>query len=195
MPPRRAAQSNNIPAVNRRRTPKKETTALAAVLSFLKDTRGLISWAASDMAATLRITKSQADEAVTMLALQGYIRVAEEGRWMTTIAGENISVSISPHFQRETVERALIELRGRIQQFNKGRQTGAKVIKAIAFGDFLSSSPRVQAADVGIGLQRSENAETESKILTMLRDRSALLHLRRYENWMGKRTHQDLTKK
>jgi hypothetical protein len=192
MPSRRPALARKTPAVDQRKSSKKGSAPLAAVLSFLKDTRGIISWARDDMAATLHITKSQADEAVTILSLQGYIRAAEEGRWMTSIAGENISSSAAPHYQRETVERTLLELSQRIQQFNKDRQSGAKVVKAVAFGDFLSGSPRVQAADVGIQLQRREDAETESKIFAMLRDRSPLLHLRRYEEWMSKRTHRDV---
>src|SRR5215831_5558221 len=85
----------------------REAVSREAVFSFLKDTRGIVTWTAADLARTLRVSVAQVRQALPILEMQGYIRAAEHSEWMTTIAGEQISGSASPRFKKAAVERAL----------------------------------------------------------------------------------------
>lgn len=171
-----------------------------AVFSFLKDTRGVVTWTAADLARTLRVSVAQTKQALPILEMQGYIRAAEHDEWMTTIAGEQISGSAAPRFGKVAVDRALNELRDRIRQLNKDSKSDFTVSKAVAFGDFLGNASRVQAADVGIQLKQRagrkigavDSAKVEKLLFTALRTRSAMLHLQRYADWMAARTHRRL---
>ena len=72
----------------------------------------------------------------------------------------------------------------------------------MAFGDFLSDRPRVQAADVGIEFvkRKSDDAQAHSAtdnkerfaFLKQLRAKNAALNLQPYQEWMSKRSHQKL---
>jgi len=78
----------------------------------------------------------------------------------------------------------------------------AKAAQAVGFGDFLSGRPRVQAADVGIGLEpRNPTAhhphwagerERQEAFLKQLRGKTPLLNLQPYAEWMNARTHRKL---
>src|SRR5215831_8769759 len=87
----------------------REAVSREAVFSFLKDTRGAVTWTAADLARTLRVSIAQAKQVLPILEMQGYIRAAEHDEWMTTIAGEQISGSAAPHFEKINVDRALNE--------------------------------------------------------------------------------------
>lgn len=167
-----------------------------AVFSFLKDTRGMISWTARDLAETLSVTLAEANIALPILEMQGYVKRSGKDGWLTTIEGESVSGSVTPRYKREAVEDALKSLRARIRELNADRNSDVKVIRAVAYGDFLSGRPRVQAADVGIELigHNSPDAKHESPILSTLRAKSPMLHLRRFQAWMSARTHRALFK-
>ena len=61
----------------------------------------------------------------------------------------------APRFARESVEQAVESLKERIKEINNEVKGVFKITEAVAFGDFLLSElPRVQPADVGIGLAR-----------------------------------------
>jgi DNA-binding MarR family transcriptional regulator len=45
----------------------------AAVMSFLKDTRGLLSWTTRDLAETLDIPVSEAAKVIPIMEMQGYV--------------------------------------------------------------------------------------------------------------------------
>ena len=191
---------------NRVRLAKHEApkVPLAAVFSFLKETRGMVTWTTRDLAATLLISNAAAGEVIPYLSMQGYVRAtAKDSEWLTTMAGENVSASATPRFSREAVQRALGSLGERIKEFNRNHASDYAIKNAVAFGDFLGDRPRVQAADVGIELER-KSAKTGAKFaaaseraleLDLLRDirgRSPLFHLRRYEPWMKTRTHRKI---
>jgi len=177
---------------------------IAAVFSFLKETRGMVTWTTEDLAAVLLITERVAGEIIPLLTMQGYVRATgKDSEWLTTMAGENVSGSATPRFSREAVQRALDSLSDRIRELNRERSSDFVIPSAVAFGDVLSNRPRVQAADVGIQLKRktgkrdskfaaaSERA-VERALLKSLRNRSQLLHLCPYQDWMGARTHRRL---
>ena len=181
-----------------------------AALSFLKDTKGALTWTARDLANTLEINRPESEQALALLQAQGYVQPARAAKeWMTTPAGETVSGAKAPRFASERVEQALGALKTRIQQSNKNRQAPFRITDAVAFGDFLvPDRARVQSADVGIRLARRENfrrdnnsateprsaseAQAELKFLRDLRAKSAHLNLRPYADWMRKRTHRDL---
>jgi hypothetical protein len=176
---------------------------VAAIFSFLKETRGMDTWTTRDMAETLRITTKKASALLPYLSMQGYVRQAgQKSEWMTTTAGATVSGSSVPHFLRESVERAIDSLAERMKLFNKSSDSSLEIKKAVAFGDFLRDGARVQAADVGILLSRKSKARamgavrdertTGQALLNSLRNSSALLHLSLYEDWMGARTHRKL---
>jgi hypothetical protein len=172
--------------------------SLAAVMSFLKETKGLLTWASLDLATTLNISKAEANRVSTILKLQDYVRptpVADE--WITSPAGESVSGATTPRFLLETVNEALTELSERIRAFNKELSLAFRIKHAVAFGDFLREQPRVQAADVGLECiaKKSDDRSTTKAvkgILKQLRNGSLVLNLQPYEPWMSKRTHLNL---
>lgn len=125
----------------------------AAVLSFLKDTRGALNWNLSDLIGTLKINASDARQVIAVLQIQGYIKAAHgNSEWITTSAGEEVSCSKPPRFTRQSIEQALAALGNRIKAVNQNPKSPFKISKAVAFGDFLSDRQRVQSPDVGIEL-------------------------------------------
>lgn len=164
-----------------------------SVFSFLKDTRGIVSWTTRDLADTLKVSLAQANDALPILEMQGYVKRSGRNEWMTTIAGESVSDSVTPRYRNEAVKQALDELQKRIDDTNADRSADFTVTAAVAFGDFLSDRTRVQAADVGIDWRpHGCSTSTPKEILAKLRARSAMLHLQRYANWMVGRTHRRL---
>lgn len=132
--------------------------AVDALLSFLKETKGLFSWSTKDLAETLKLSRPQAAEVLTLLRAQGYVQ-AESGKsdqWLTTTSGETVSGSKLPRFNPEKVRQALASLQQAIEENNKNKNSEYKIARAVAFGDFLkhaaSTVGKVQAADVGIEL-------------------------------------------
>jgi DNA-binding transcriptional MocR family regulator len=175
-----------------------------AALSFLKDTKGALTWTIRDLAATLNINRTDVDRVIALLQAQGYVQAAHaNGEWMTTPSGETVSGAKLPRFDRTSVEGALASLQERIKQMNKDTKGPFKITTAVAFGDFLvKDRARVQAADVGIELSRrgdrlgdfqsASGAREERAVLRELRTRTALLLLKPYADWMKSRSHRNL---
>jgi hypothetical protein len=193
------------------RGPKTATSLLPtipaeAALSFLKDTKGALTWAARDLADTLKIDRREAERALAFLQAQGYVQPqGTKGQWMTTPAGETVSGAKSPRFTPESVQQALTALKDRIRDNNKNRQAPFRITDAVAFGDFLlPDRARVQSADIGIRLARREDsqrknistveprsasdAKAERDFLRELRAKSTHVILRPYADWMRRRS-------
>jgi DNA-binding MarR family transcriptional regulator len=173
----------------------------AEALSFLRDTRGVTTWTARDMAESLKIGVADAKHVIAILELQGYVKRTEDDEWMTTLSGEEVSGSRIPRYTRQRIERALEELRIRIAGINRDPNAGYKIEQAVAFGDFLSERQRVQSAEVGVRLLRrgdsgnsnsAEEHKTQQTFLRRLQGRGGLLHVRPFEEWMSERTHRKL---
>lgn len=175
----------------------------AAVMSFLKDTRGSLTWTTRDLAETLGIANADAAKVLTIMEMQGYVKPTHGGKdWLTTSAGETVSGSKLPHFTRERIEAALSALKQRIAAARKDFKSPFKISAAVAFGDFLSDRSRVQAPNVGIDFARRKTDEsargsaTESKeriaFLKQLRGKNTPVHLQPYQEWMRKRSHLKL---
>jgi hypothetical protein len=170
---------------------------IAAVFSFLKDMRGALTWTAQDLIATLKVTRKDADKILALLQLQGYVQNTESGEWLTTASGEIVSDSKSPRFQPANIEQALAAVSARIADVNRDVHSGFKIIKAVAFGDFLSRPSKCQAADVGVELRprvagKDRNKTEERMFLKQLAAKNKFLHLQPYEEWMGQRSHRPL---
>ena len=188
--PSRAQSANNgsIPA--------------AALFSFLKETRGLTTWALGDLAKALNISPSAAKQALAILEMQGYVKPGGSTEWITTPAGEIVSGSKSPRYSRETVERSLESFADHIRRVNEDHSAEYTIADAVAFGDFLSGRARVQAADLGILLEPRNPAAHDLKsaaeqtrqeaFLKQLRGRTPLVNLHPYAPWMSARTHRNL---
>jgi hypothetical protein len=188
----------------------RETLPAEAALSFLRDTKGLLSWSPRDLSQTLNISREETERVVALLQIQGYVQAdaQKSGEWITTPSGETVSGAKPPRFDRETVEAALTSLTQRIANTNNDRTAKFRITRAVAFGDFLAKDhTRVQAADVGIELARKDReqssdeiaaahsaveAREEQQFLRQLRGRSALITLRPYSAWMAKRTHEKI---
>ena len=187
-------------------SPGKKLPAVEAeaALSFLKDTKGALTWSAKDLSDVLKIPRREAEQVIQLLEAQGYAqRARESGDWMTTPAGETVSGAKPPRFTRESVKQALDTLQERIKQVNKDANAPFKVTRGVAFGDFLPSDrARVQAADVGIALEKrgategeltsASDAKQERAFLQQLRGKTALLHIHVYADWMAQRSHRKL---
>src|SRR5471030_2873570 len=133
----------------------------AAVMSFLKDTRGSLTWTTRELAETLGIAAAEAAKVLAIMEMQGYVKPTQSGKdWLTTSAGETVSASKLPHFTRERVDAALAALKQRIAAVRKDFKSPFKITVAVAFGDFLSDRPRVQAPDVGIDFARRKSDDT-----------------------------------
>ena len=175
----------------------------AAVMSFLKDTRGLVSWSSRDLTETLGIAAAEAAKVIAIMEMQGYVKSQQGGReFFTTGEGQAVSGSKLPHLTVERVEKALAALKERIGAVRKDFKAPFKISKAVAFGDFLRESSRVQAADVGIELVKrtDDDAQTRSAtenkerfaFLKQLRGKNAPLNVQPYQEWMSRRSHQKL---
>jgi hypothetical protein len=188
---------------------QKETEALGGrnlpeipldvLWSFLKDTRGAVKWSAKDLRETLKLDAKQAQQILAILEMQGY--VGKEGEaWLTTAAGESMSKSKRPQFSASSVSNALDTFKERIGAVNRDKRSEFTITRAVAFGDFLSGRPQVQAADVGIELSRRdvmsgnrEDMETKRlTFLTGLQRKSRLFKVQTYRPWMSQRSHRDL---
>jgi len=178
-------------------------------LSFLKETKGQVSWTIREMASTLKIGAKEAADAIAVLQIQGYVRPAAGSDWLTTPEGEAVAGAKSPRYARASVEQALDALKARMDDMNRHATQEYQVTNAVAFGDFLSERPQVQAADVGVQLAprkggyRKLNPDVEAvdsaveqatqrRVLQKLRARTALLNLRPYEEWMSHRSHRKI---
>src|SRR5258707_10492949 len=94
-----------------------------AALSFLKDTKGALTWTTRDLADTLKIDRREAERALAFLQAQGYVQPrGTKGQWTTTPAGETVSGAKPPRFTPETVQHALTALKDRIRANHKNRQ-------------------------------------------------------------------------
>ena len=174
----------------------------AAVLSFLKETRGMPNWNLRDLARSLRISAAEAKRATALLEVQGYIGRTGDGDWLTTGSGNAVSGSKRPRFTPEAVTAGLSALAERINVVNQDRKARFRITRAVALGDFLSNRARVQAPDVGIQLIRREHEGDQrdsatgqvarSQFLKQLRGRTAVIAIRPYEEWMSSRTHRSL---
>jgi DNA-binding transcriptional regulator YhcF (GntR family) len=175
----------------------------AALLNFLKETRGATNWTSRDLAKSLKISPAAAKRALPILEMQGYVKPSgSKDQWMTTPHGETVSGSKFPRYSRATVERSLASFADHLKRINQDSSAEYKIADAVAFGDFLSGRARVQAADVGIRLQprnatghhphfASERSRQEA-FLKQLRGKTPLLNLQPYAEWMRARTHRSL---
>ena len=203
MTSRSRGQAVSPPLTNAR--PVGSTTIPAeAALSFLKDTKGALTWSGRDLSSILNISRRDAQQVIALLDAQGYAkRASSPDEWLTTPAGESVSGAKPPRFSRESVLEAAKSLTERIKQTNSDPKALFKITNAVAFGDFfLTDRSRVQAAEVGVAFTRRDPALRELRsategrakrqFLTQLRGRTALLRLRPYAEWMSKRTHLKL---
>jgi hypothetical protein len=202
--PNKPAQSSRaggaIPNDHTQNSKSLPDVPAAELLSFLKQTRGAQTWTEKDFAKALRIGLPEAKQAILVLQLQGYIQAANQtGKWRITEEGNLVSGSKSPRFTRQSVEQALDDLRDRIKALNEDANSHYKIADAVAFGDFLGDEARVQAAEVGIRLApkkgelpaSAKEHRAQLAFLRQLRGKTALLHIRSYEDWMRSRSHRD----
>jgi hypothetical protein len=188
----------------------KVSLPAAALLSFLKGTRGATAWTVRDLTKTLKLSAAQANQAIAILEMQGYVKPTGSKReWMTTPAGEIVSGSKAPRYSRATVEKSLAAFADHVRRVNEDSRAPYKIAVAVAFGDFLTDRVRVQAADIGIRLtprsfaaelpqeaarpvQKGEQ-ERQASFLKQLRGRTPLLNILPYAEWMSVRTHRNLS--
>jgi hypothetical protein len=184
-------------------TSSQTTLPASQVMSFLRDVHSSLTWTEQDFAALMNVSKDQTKAALGMLQLAGYVEPLEKGKWRTTDQGRQIAGGKTPRFTSESMEKALGELKKRITLLNSDQGATYRVLRAVAFGDFLSDRVRVQAADVGIELQPRASTESdkeesvtsraqEKDLLKRLQGRSTLLRVQQYEPWMSDRSHRDL---
>ena len=173
------------------------TIPIAAVFSFLKDMRGALTWSEQNLIATLKVSRKDADKILALLQMQGYMQKTQSGEWLTTAAGEIVSGSKSPRFKPANIEQALAASSARIADVNRDVHSKFKIIKAVAFGDFLSRPSKCQAADVGVELRprvagKDRDKTQERTFLKQLGAKNKFLYVRPYEEWMSQRPHRRL---
>jgi DNA-binding transcriptional regulator YhcF (GntR family) len=203
MAPKTARNPKSAPERLSRAQPANNAAIPAAALfSFLKETRGTTSWMARDLARALKISPAAAKQALAILEMQGYVKPTSSTDWTTTPAGEIVCGSKFRRYSRETVERSLESFSDHLKRVSEDASAEYKIAEAVAFGDFLSGRPRVQAADVGIRLEPRDPGAHDAKsaaeqgrqdaFLRELRGRTPLVNLHSYATWMSARTHRSL---
>ncbi len=181
----------------RKATHSLSPVSAEAAFSFLKEMKGESTWTLRDLSKTLNVRLPQAKQIATMLEIQGYARQFKGNEWMTTVSGEQVSGAKAPRFTRESVEEALDALRERIAAINKDAKSAFTIAEAVAFGDFLDKRSRAQAADVGVRLERrgqGGSETTEREFLRQLRNKSQMINLVRFGEWMAARKHRALVR-
>ena len=176
------------------------SVSTSAVFSFLKDTRGALSWKMCDFQDCLNIGAKDAKQILAILQMQGYILEKDDtDEYLTTASGEAVSGSKRPRMKRESVEEAVSTIAERIEAINSDTRAKFRIRKAVAFGDFLSKRPQVQAADVGVMLAcrspasgNEDNDEEKWGFLKQLQAKNRFVHVQRYQPWMSDRTHRKL---
>jgi hypothetical protein len=200
--PRRS--SKHTPQQNvgdREQSPRQlPSVSTSAVFSFLKDTRGALTWKMRDFQDCLNIDAKDAKQILAILQMQGYIQQKDDtDEYLTTASGEAVSGSKLPRMKRARVEEALSTITERIEAINRDPRAKFSIRKAVAFGDLLSKRVQVQAADVGVMLTRrtplsgnEDNNEEERAFLKQLQAKNRFVHIQRYQAWMSDRTHRKL---
>jgi hypothetical protein len=176
------------------------SVSTSAVFSFLKDSRGALTWKVRDFQDCLDIAAKDAKQILAILQMQGYVQQKDDkDKYLTTASGEAVSESKLPRMKRESVEEALSTITERIAAINRDPRAKFSIRKAVAFGDFLSKRPQLQAADVGVMLTRrtlvsanDDNDEEERTFLKQLQAKNRFVHILRYQPWMSERTHRKL---
>ena len=149
---------------------------------------------------SLNIGAKDAKQILAILQMQGYVQQKDDtDEYLTTASGEAVSGSKLPRMKRESVEQALSTITGRIAAVNRDPRAKFSIQKAVAFGDFLSKRPQVQAADVGMMLTpctplsgNEGNDEEERIFLKQLQAKNRFVHIQRYQPWMSERSHRKL---
>ena len=200
--PRRSPKHTPLQSVGSREEPPRQlpSVSTSAVFSFLKDTRGALTWKMRDFQDCLNIGAKDAKQTLTILQMQGYIQQKDDtDEYLTTSSGEAVSGSKLPRMTRESVEEALTTITERIVAINRDPRAKLSIRKAVAFGDFLSKRAQVQAADVGVMLTRRtpmssnvDNEEEEQAFLKQLQGKNRFVHVQRYRSWMSERTHRNI---
>jgi hypothetical protein len=143
----------------------------------------------------LGVGATEAKQIIASLELQGYVKPYKK-EYVTTFAGEGVSGAKSPRFTTAKIDAAIEALRSRIKSVNRDPRSAFRIDKAVAFGDFLAKGARGQAADIGIRLSPNSRAKeklSHRNFLKRLRNRSAMLNLVPYEEWMESRSHRALS--
>jgi hypothetical protein len=91
---------------------------VAEVLSFIKETRGAVTWTAQEMIDALKISRQDAEQVIAILQLQGYVKPALESQGWLTLDGKAVSESKSPRFTPEKISEALSVRQKRIKTVN-----------------------------------------------------------------------------
>jgi hypothetical protein len=199
--PKRSPKHTPQQNIGDREEPPRQlpSVSTSAVFSFLKDTRGALTWRVRDFQDCLNIGAKDAKQILEILQMQGYIEQKEDtDEYLTTASGEAVSGSKLPRMKRESVEEALSTITERIEAINRDPRAKFSIRKAVAVGDFLSKRPQVQAADVGVMLTRrtplsgNDNDEEERAFLKQIQAKNRFVHVQRYQSWMSERTHRKL---
>jgi len=188
-------------STSRGQTPKSirlPSIPLAALMSFLKDTRGVLTWSTQDMVGSLKISEPEANQIIAILSMQGYVKAAlDDQGWLTTLAGEVVSGSRFPRYKLKSVDEALTALENRIKANNQDRHARFHISEAVAYGDFLLGQALVQAANVGVRLDPGQGiskalSRQSLDFLKQLRGKTPRIQLHPYEPWMSIRSHRRL---
>src|ERR1700677_1893216 len=87
--------------------------SIAAALSFLKETKGALTWTAQEFARGVGITVAEARPALAVLQMQGYVKPgAGKNEWMTSVDGDVVSGGAAARGYVEGVREEVGGLRG-----------------------------------------------------------------------------------
>jgi hypothetical protein len=120
--PKRSPKHTPQQSVGNRDEPPRQlpSVSTSAVFSFLKDTRGALTWKMHDFQDCLNIGAKDAKQILAILQMQGYIQQKDDtDEFLTTASGEAGSGSKLPRMKRESVDEALSTITERIAAINR----------------------------------------------------------------------------
>jgi ribosomal protein S25 len=141
----------------------KASVSAAAAFSFLKETKGLLTWTVSDLAKSLKINLAEAKQVLAALEMQGYIKAHGRDEWLTK----------SPYKITDAVAFGdFLSGQARAQ----AADVGIRLVRRKSEGGDHSKKEQV----------------ARLAFLKQLRGKTQMLNVRPYEEWMGSRTHRSL---
>ncbi len=158
--PRKPAHRPRTPAAEPERSKGLAAISSVAAREFLLQSAELPCWNRDDVADVLGVDAATAEQAIAAFEMSGYIERAPGRRhaWRNTAAGNSMAgVPRSAPVKRETAQKNLDALVGRIAEVNRDPRFIYRVDRAVLFGPFLNANAgTVKNVDVAIELSPKE---------------------------------------
>jgi hypothetical protein len=146
----------------------------AAILTFLRQSADREAWTAADLARMLGVSPTEAEQAIAIMAVAGYIEPVAKpsGVWRNTVVGNTVAgVPRAKPVARKTAEKNLEAFVGRVREVNADPRFLYRVEQAVVFGPSAITNEPVRTIDVALRLMPKEPDQPQHDRLVL--DRAA----------------------